>query len=221
MPDRVAHLTRTRSAPCLMASPLLVLTLMSLIPASLAGAQGGKTEVFPVQKAAPATVFIEASGSETNLRRQLRVKHGVSQLSSSTSVIRFSVAPTGSFGFIPPKLLAMALITQSPDLTIEQVPPVSNAFEIHKLADGSGMLVGFVEASLKPQLTASERPKNVRLGLYSNPSDKASHIVAVPLVKLVVDRMPIRLNPKEPGSAVLLDMDLQSSANRTSSQVGP
>jgi len=221
MPDRVAHLTRTRSAPCLMASPLLVLTLMSLIPASLAGAQGGKTEVFPVQKAAPATVFIEASGSETDLRRQLRVKHGVSQLSSSTSVIRFSVAPTGSFGFIPPKLLAMALITQSPDLTIEQVPPVSNAFEIHKLADGSGMLVGFVEASLKPQLTASERPKNVRLGLYSNPSDKASHIVAVPLVKLVVDRMPIRLNPKEPGSAVLLDMDLQSSANRTSSQVGP
>jgi hypothetical protein len=194
---------------------------MSLIPASLAGAQGGKTEVFPVQKAAPATVFIEASGSEMDLRRQLRVKNGVSQLSSSTSVTRFSVAPTGSFGFIPPKLLAMALITQSPDLSIEQVPPVSNAFEIHKLADGSGMLVGFVEASLKPQLTVSERPKNVRLGLYSNPSDKAPYIVAVPLVKLVVDRMPIRLNSKEPGSAVLLDMDLQGTANRTSSQTGP
>ena len=115
----------------------------------------------------------------------------------------------------------MALITQSPDLTIEQVPPVSNAFEIHKLADGSGMLVGFVDASLKPQLTASERPKNIRLGLYSNPSDKAPHIVAVPLIKLVVDRMLIGLNSKEPGSAVLLDMDLQGTANRTSSQTGP
>ena len=221
IPGRVTQLARTRPAPYLIASSLLVLTLMSLIPASLAVAQGGKAEVFPVQKAAPATVFLEASGSETDLRRQLRVKNGVSQLSSSTSVIRFSVAPTGSFGFIPPKLLGMALITQSQDLSIEQVPPVSNAFEIHKLADGSGMLVGFVEASLKPQLTASERPKNVRLGLYSNPSDKAPHIVAVPLVKLVVDRMPIRLNPKEPGSAVLLDMDLQGSANRTSSQTGP
>jgi hypothetical protein len=207
--------------PNLVTGSLLVLTLMSLIPASLAAAQGGKTEVFPVQKAAPTTVFIEASGSEADLRRQLRAKTGVSALSPSTSVIRFSVAPTGSFGFITPKLLGMALITQSPDLSIEQVPPVSNAFEIQKLADGSGMLVGFVEASLKPQLTASERPKNIRLGLYSNPSDKAPHIVAVPLVKLVVDRMPIRLNPKEPGSAVLLDMDLQSTGNRISSQTGP
>ncbi len=221
MSGHITQLTRTKPVPYLIAGSLLALALMSLIPASLAGAQGGKTEVFPVQKAAPATVFIEASGSEMDLRRQLRVKNGVSQLSSSTSVTRFSVAPTGSFGFIPPKLLAMALITQSPDLSIEQVPPVSNAFEIHKLADGSGMLVGFVEASLKPQLTASERPKNVRLGLYSNPSDKAPHIVAVPLVKLVVDRMPIRLNSKEPGSAVLLDMDLQGTANRTSSQTGP
>jgi hypothetical protein len=221
MPRRIARLTGARSVPCIIAGPLLVLSLMSLIPASLAWAQGAKTEVFPVQKAAPGTVFIEAPGNETDLRQQLRAKNGVSQLSFSTSVIRFSVAPTGSFGFIPPKLLGMALITRSPDLPIEQVPPASDAFEIHKLADGSGMLVGFVEASLKSLLSASERPKNVRLGLYSNPSDKAPHIVALPLVKLVVDRMPIRLNPKEPGSAVLLDMDLQSTANRTSSQTGP
>ena len=217
----VARLTRTRPVPYLIAGPLLVLTFMSLLPASLDAAQGGKTEVFPVQKAAPAAVFIETAGSEVELRRQLRAKTGVSELSSSTSVIRFSVAPTGSFGFITPKLLGLALITQSPDLPLEQMPPVSNAFEIHKLADGSGMLVGFVEANLKPQLTASQRPKNVRLGLYSNPSDKAPYIVAVPLVKLVVDRMPTRLDPKEPGSAVLLDMDLQSTANRTSSQTGP
>jgi hypothetical protein len=221
MVDIVARLTRTRPVHYLVAGPLLVLTLMSLLPASLSGAQGGKTEVFPVQKAAPAAVFIETAGSEVELRRQLRAQNGVSELSSSTSVIRFSVAPTGSFGFITPKLLGLALITQSPDLPLEQMPPVSNAYEIHKLADGSGMLVGFVEANLKPQLTPSQRPKNVRIGLYSNPSGKAPHIVAVPLVKLIVDRMPIRLDPKEPGSAVLLDMDLQSTANRTSSQTGP
>lgn len=219
--ETISRLNRPRPVLYLIAGPLLVLTVMSLVPASLDAAQGGKTEVFPVQKAAPAAVFIEAAGSEVELRRQLRVKNGVSELSSDTSVIRFSVAPTGSFGFITPKLLGLALITQSPDLPLEQLPPVSNAYEIHKLADGSGMLVGFVEANLKPQLTASQRPKNVRLGLYSNPSGKAPHIVAVPLVKLVVDRMPIRLDPKEPGSAVLLDMDLQSTANRTSSQTGP
>ena len=219
--DIVVRLTRTRPVAYLIAGPLLVLTLMSLAPASLSRAQGGKTEVFPVQKAAPAAVFIETPGSEAELRRQLRAKNGVSELSSSTSVIRFSIAPTGSFGFITPKLLGLALITQSPDLPLEQTPPTANAYEIHKLADGSGMLVGFVEANLKPQLTPSQRPKNVRLGLYSNPSDKAPHIVAVPLVKLIVDRMPTRLDSKEPGSAVLLDMDLQSTANRTSSQTGP
>ena len=220
MTETVSRMTRPTPLHYLITGTLLVLTLMSLLPASLDAAQGGKTEVFPVQKAAPAAVVIETAGSEVELRRQLRTKNGVSELSSSTSVIRFSVAPTGSFGFITPKLLGLALITQSPDLPLEQMPPATNAYEIHKLADGSGMLVGFVEANLKPQLTPSQRPKNVRLGLYSNPSGKAPHIVAVPLVKLVVDRMPIRLDAKEPGSAVLLDMDLQSTANRTSSQTG-
>ena len=217
----VRRMTRLTPGPYLITASLFVLTLMSLVHALPSGAQGGKTEVFPVQKSAPAAVVIETAGSEVELRRQLRAKNGVSELSSDTSVIRFSVAPTGSFGFITPKLLGLALITQSPDLPLEQVPPVSNAYEIHKLADGSGMLVGFVEANIKPQLTPSQRPKNVRIGLYSNPSGKAPHIVAVPLVKLVVDRMPIRLDAKEPDSTVLLDMDLQSTANRTSSQTGP
>ena len=212
--------TRPTSVHYLIIGTLLGLTFMSFVPASL-GAQAGKMEVFPVQKTAPLVVFIKTTPSEVELRRQLRAKNGVRKLSSSTSVIRFSVAPTGSFGFITPKLLGMALITRSPDLSLEQMPPVSNAFEIHKLADGSGMLVGFVEASLKSQLTSRERPPNVRLELYSNPSIKAPHIVAVPLAKLVVDRMPTRLDPKEPGSAVLLDLDLQSTANRILSQTGP
>jgi hypothetical protein len=221
MSETDLRMTRPTSVHYLIAGPLLVLTLMSLIPVSLDAAQGGKTEVFPVEKAAPAAVFIETPGSEMELRRQLRAKNGVSELSPSTSVIRFSVAPTGSFGFITPKLLGMALITRSPDFSLEQMPPVSSAFEIHKLADGSGMLVGFVEANLKPQLTATERPKNVRIGLYSNPSTKALHIVAVPLAKLVVDRMPVRFDSKKPGSVVLLDTELQSTANRTPSQTGP
>jgi hypothetical protein len=151
----------------------------------------------------------------------LRAKNGVAELNSSTPSIRFSVAPTGSFGFIAPQFLGMALVTQSPDLLMERTPSAANAFEIQKLADGSGMLVGFVGADLKPQLTPSLRPKNVRLALYSNPSDKAPHIVAVPLIKLVADRMPTKLDSKKPDSAVLFEMDLQSSANRQSSQGAP
>jgi hypothetical protein len=221
MSDRVARLAECQPVRYLISGSLLLLTLMSLVPVSIEAARGGKTEVLPIQKAAPAVVFIETAGSETELRQQLRAKNGVAELSPSTPGIRFSAAPTGSFGFIAPQSLGMALVTQSPDLPLERTPPAANAFEIQKLADGSGMLVGFVGPDLKPQLTTSERPKNIRLTLYSNPSDKAPHIVAVPVVKLLADRMPHKLDPKRSDSAVLFEMDLQSSANRKSSLGAP
>ena len=220
--DLVARLIRPMPARLAFAGTLLGLFLMSLLPASLDAARGGgKTEVLPVQTAAPAAVVVETMGSEAELRRQLRTKNGVAELSAPAFGIRFSVAPTGSYGFITPRLLGLALVTQSPDLPLEATPPAANAYEIHKLADGSGMLVGFVAAELKPLLTPSLRPKNVRLSMHSNPSEKTPYIVAVPLVKLVVDQMPLKLDPKKPDSAVSLDMDLQGTANRKSSQTGP
>ncbi|TKB75150.1 MAG: hypothetical protein E8D46_03260 [Nitrospira sp.] len=60
----------------------------------------------------------------------------------------------------------MALLTRSLDLSLEQIPAVSHAFEIHKYAGGSVMLVGFVEANVKPQVTAREKSKRFCFGLY-------------------------------------------------------
>jgi hypothetical protein len=180
-----------------------------------------KTEVLPVQKAAPAVVSIEQSGSETELRQRLRAKNGVSELSDSTPNVRFSEAPTGRFGFIAPTSLAMALVTQSPDLVLDRVPSAVNAYEIHKLADGNGMLVGFVATDLVPQITPAERPRNLLISLHSNASDKAPYIIAVPLTKLAADRMPTRLDPKKADSAVMLHMDLRSTVNRQSTHGGP
>src|SRR5262245_19800714 len=185
--------------------------LMSIVPMHVGAAQGGKTEVLPIQKTAPAAVVIESPGSEQELRRQLRAKNGVAELSDLRS--QFSSAPTGSFGFIAPQSLGMALVTQSPDLALERVPPTPNAYEIHKLADGSGMLVGFITPDLTLQIIPANRPHHVRIALFSNRSEKAPHIAAVPLVKLMVDRMPIRLDSKKTVSSVMLDMDLQGSAN--------
>lgn len=216
MSRTVSRSARSVSVPHLFAGTLIGLLLMSALPASLDAARGagGKTEVLPVEKAAPAAVVIETTGSEGELRRQLRAKNGVAELSAANT--RFSQAPTGSFGFIAPQFLGMALVTQSPDLALERVPPAANAYEIHKLADGSGLLVGFIGPDLMAQVTPSIRPKNIRIALYSNPSEKAPHIAAVPLVKLMVDRMPVRLDPKKADSAVMLDMDLQGTANRKS-----
>jgi len=216
MSRTVPRSARSVSGRHLFAGMLIGLLFMSALPASLDAARGGggKTEVLSVEKAAPAAVVIETTGSEGELRRQLRAKNGVAELSAATT--RFSQAPIGSYGFIAPQFLGMALVTQSPDLALERVPPAANAYEIHKLADGSGLLVGFIGPDLMAQVTPSNRPKNIRIALYSNPSEKAPHIAAVPLVKLMVDRMPVRLDPKKVDSAVMLDMDLQGTANRKS-----
>jgi hypothetical protein len=203
--------------------PFLVVFLLGLmVPGLLQGrldaASGGKTEVLPVQKAAPQAVAIDTPGSEAELRRQMRTKNGVAEL--HTGMVRFSQAPTGSFGFITPQFLGMALVTQSPDLMLERASSMANAYEVHKLADGGALLVGFTGQEVIPQITPSDRPKTLRISLYSNPSDKAPLIVAVPLIKLMVDRMPRRLDPNTPDGPVMLDMDLQGTANRKT-PVGP
>ena len=199
----------------LLAGALSVLILTSLLPLSLRAERGGgKTEVMPIQKAAPAAVVVETTSSEQDLRKQLRMKNSVAELNTAT--VPFSQAPIGSYGFIAPQPLGMALVTQSPDLLLERVAPAPNAYEIHKLADGSGMLVGFIGKELIAQVTPANRPHHIRITLYSNPSENAPYIAAVPLIKLMVDRMPVRLSPKQPESPVMLDMDLQSTANRKS-----
>ena len=192
------------------------LLLIGLVPVTLDAAREGKTEILPSQKPVPPAVAIETAGSETDLRRQLRAKDGVAELDTTTARIRFSQAPINSFGFIPPQSLGMILVTQTPDLALDRTPASPNAFEIHKLADGSGMVVGFVRAELIPQLTPLMRPKTVRITLHSNPSAKADRIVAVPLVKLASDRMPTWLDRKNPDSVVTLEMDLLGTVNRKS-----
>lgn len=196
----------------LMFYSLMVLHLSSFSVHAAGG--GGKTEVMPMVKAAPSAVVIETTGQEAELRNQLRTKNGVRGLDAARAP--FSQAPTGTYGFIAPQLLGMALVTQSPDLVLEGSAPASNAYEIHKLADGSGMVVGFIEKALIPQVTPENRPHHVRIALCSNRSDKTPYIAAVPLTKLMVDRMPVRLEPKNVDGPVVLDMDLQGTANRKS-----
>lgn len=172
------------------------------------------TEVFPVQKAAPRAIVIETAGSEAELRRQMRVKNDVAELSTET--ILFSEAPIGSFGFIAPQSLGMVLVMQNPDLELERVASTPHAYEIHKVTDGGGLVVGFMDKELASQISPSERPKNLRIALYSRLAEKASVIVAIPLSTLMVDRMPIRLDPKKSDSPVVLNADLLTTLNRKS-----
>ena len=146
--------------------------------------------------------------------KQLRNKNAVTEL--GTARVQFSQAPTGTYGFIAPQDLGLALVTQSPDLLLERSASASNAYEIHKLADGSGMVVGFIEKALIAQVTPESRPHHIRIARRPNRSDKMPYIAAVPLTKLMVDRMPVRWEPKNADGPVVLKMDLQETANRKS-----
>jgi len=190
----------------------LAVLAVVLSPSGLEAAQGGKTEVLPVQKAVPPAVVIETGGTEQDLRRQMRTRNGVGELSNSP--VRFSDAPIGSYGFIAPAFLGMALATQSPDLILEQAPTAVNAYEIHKVADGNGLVIGFVGKDVAQAIKPNQRPKTVRLSLHSKPTELAPLIVAVPLTKLMADQMPRRVDRKKPDGPVLLEMDLQGTGNR-------
>jgi len=193
---------------------LFVVTFWCVPTECLLAAPEGTAEVFPIQKAAPTAVVIDTPGSEAELRRHMRVKNNVTELSNGN--IRFSEAPVGSFGFIASQSLGMVLVTQSSDLILERVAPTSQAYEIHKIADGSGLLVGFMDRETASKISPTERPKNLRIALYSHPVDKAPIIVAVPLTKVMVDRMPMSLDPRKSDSPVVLSMDLLTTANRKS-----
>ncbi len=207
-----SYMTRAGLPELRLVAFLLAVVVPSGFPQLSDAAPGGKTEVLPMEKAAPAAVVIEAAGTESELRGQMRTKNGVAELASGA--VRFSLAPTGSYGFIAPKQLGLALVTQSPDLMLERVSSSSGSYEIHKLGDGSGLLVGFVGHEVVPQIKPSERPKSVRLFLYSNSFSKATTIAAVPLTKLMVDQMPRRIDSRQADGPVLLEMDLQGTANR-------
>jgi len=214
----ITHIVLRMSRILLVALPLIlflfVVTFLCVPADPLLAAPEEMTEVFPIQKAAPIAIVIETAGNEAELRRQMRVKNDVAELSTET--IRFSEAPIGSFGFIAPQSLGMVLVTQTPDLVLERVVPTASAYEIHKIAGGSGLLVGFMDRETASQVAPTERPKNLRIALYSNSVDQAPIIVAVPLTKVMVDRMPIRLTPKKSDSPVILYMDLLTTANRKS-----
>ena len=209
-----SYMTRAGLPELRLVAFLLAVLVPSGFPQLSDAAPGGKTEVLPVEKAAPVAVVIEAAGTEQELRGQMRTKNGVAELASGA--VRFSLAPTGSYGFIAPKQLGLALVTQSPDLLLERVSSSSGFYEIHKLGDGSGLLVGFVGNEVVPQIKPSERPKSVRLSLYSNPFGTAMIIAAVPLTKLMVDQMPRGTESHKRDGPVVLDMDLQGTANRKS-----
>ncbi|MCP9449579.1 MAG: hypothetical protein NNA21_05900 [Nitrospira sp.] len=197
--------------------PLFVWALVgvNIGPFSLDAAQSEKNEkkeVLGIHKTVPSIVLTDTTGKESDLRGILRDKNRVKEL--QVPIIRFSEAQPGSYGFIASRQLALALITQSPDLVLEKMAPTSDSYEIHKLADGSGMLVGFIEQAAASELIAERRGRSLRCALYSQPWDEAALIAAIPITKLIVDQWPHRADLRNSNSPMRLEMDVQSITSK-------
>jgi len=69
-----------------------------------------------------------------------------------------------------------------------------HSFEVHKAADGTEYMIGFVTASEAEQIEAGKEGSGVRL--FPDPSDDSPVLVSVPVARIV----PPRRMPREDGN---------------------
>jgi hypothetical protein len=107
-----------------------------------------------------------------DLRRAFREKHGVRLVTAEEEGTGLHRLPNGVFGY-----------TYAPGL--DQAPLFQEyryqAFETHKLADGTVVLIGFVTPAEAAQIEAFEA---IRFRLLPAPSDEAQTAVALPLWRI-------------------------------------
>lgn len=101
-------------------------------------------------------------------RRTLRQKHHVRPVAGQEEGTGLHRLPNGVYGF-----------TYAP--AMEEAPLFQEykyqAFEVHKLEDGSNVLIGFLTEAIAAQIAASEP---VKLRLLPDPAEQAQTVVAIP-----------------------------------------
>ena len=111
---------------------------------------------------------------EENERAALRAKHQVRTLTDLEDGTGLHRLPHGVYGF-----------TYAPgpkDTPLFQTSR-PQAFEMHKLADGTVVLVGYVTGELAARIESDRQPLEVRL--FPAPRDEANTLVSLPLARLI------------------------------------
>ena len=103
----------------------------------------------------------------------LRAERGLRQLSSEEEGFGYERLPPGVYGF-----------TYSP--AEHNCPLFASAryrnYEVHRLQDGSGLLVGYVTPDEARQLTSSQQ---VTIHLFPDPREQATTLVSVPQDRII------------------------------------
>ena len=111
---------------------------------------------------------------EENERAALRAKHQVRDLTDLEDGTGLHRLPNGVYGFTyVPGLRDTPLFRTSRPHT----------FEMHKLADGKVLLVGYVSKQLAARIGSDRQPVEVRL--FPAPRDEADTLVSLPLTRMI------------------------------------
>jgi hypothetical protein len=186
-PVQVKSPSPRRSTPgCMIAALLLIVVAIGLTASSndppkepkdrsiLASLVDGLTNSPPSGPLTPVTAITPAPSMHTSSEGipGLRRLHGVRTLQDTENGKTLSQIPSGTFGFIEP---------QSPEHLLQarvRNTPALSPVEIHKLANGSLMLIGFARDSEVRSLTQGGRS---RLTLFRTASAQARSAVAIPI----------------------------------------
>jgi hypothetical protein len=129
---------------------------------------------------------------EERQREEIRARHQVQLVSVELEGGALHKLPQSTYGF-----------TYSP--TAEEIPAFRKrpyqAFEVHRLHDGSEYLVGFVTAADKDKL--EERASEVSLQLYPEPWKDATEIVTVDYARIAKSK---RQPSRDDGNYVKIDV---------------
>lgn len=142
---------------------------------------------------AKPVVLSTVSSSGLEARKALRATHGVRLVEPSEEGFGVDQLPNGVFGFTYSPAVAAPLFSTHRYRT----------FEMHRLADGEAVIVGFVSAAEAAQLVAATEPLDLKL--FHEPDGSADTLIAVPCARILHHRqiatpnqvsVPLRIAPE-------------------------
>lgn len=151
----------------------------------------------------PPSPAIEQIDEE--LRQGMRQQHNVRRMEIIENELKFSVSPRGIFGFAQESFLEdTSNLKLHRDFTYRGL-----YFEIHKMSDGKGHLVGFASPDIAVKLQREDCPSNFPITIYSCKWSGASNIISIPLSKIKSGYSGRDIKPDNNISVRALDVTLK------------
>ncbi len=134
----------------------------------------------------PPVVIATSPKKGEEARPWLRNEHRVRALEPEESRLRVSDVPRRVYGFVDCEDLLRFLNSQQFRLHRSFYKPYD--CEVHKLADGSIHLVGFVGHDTAIQAKLESRPKHLRITVYAFAWENAQDIISIPFTDIATLR---------------------------------